>query len=210
METVKVEGLEGLDVEKKEEDVKASLEFEKLLKAERDRSFSEKARNLVKFGCFNQKQETKIDFSKYEKVLQNKKYKGLYDLYLDLETMSLVFIAPLVENKEGEAAKAPYAYDMIITEAMDDETYKLVCHAAKNNLSTTAGVLYKASFITFFVYLAFEIYLFIYHLVTSASSSFGDVLAGAFYATGTHIAALTIMLPLLFIIHIKYKKYKER
>lgn len=210
METLKVEGIEGLNVEAENEEVKPSLEYQKLLLEERNRSLGEKARNLVKFGCFSQKQETKVDFAKYEKILQNKKFKGTYDLYLDLKTMELVFIAPLVENKEGEAAKAPYAYDLIITEAMDDESYKQVCHAAKNNLRTVAGVLHKASFIAYFAYAAVEIYLFIYHLVTSTSTSILDVIAGAFYATSAHIAALVLIIPVLLIAHILYKNYQEK
>ncbi len=211
MESLKVEEMEELEVENTEvEEVKPVLEYEKLLKEERDRADKEKALNLIKFGCFNQKQETNLDFSNFEKILQNKKFKGVYDLYRNLETMELVFVAPLVEKSETETVKAPYAYDVITTEYMDEETYKMVCHAAKNNLRNMTTFLYYSSFVAYICYAATFLFLFIYHLITSSSSTFLDVVAGAFYATAPHIAALVLMIPVLFFVSVKYKKYKEK
>jgi hypothetical protein len=58
METLKIEKEEEFELEDEiKEEIKPSLEYEKLLAEERDRADNEKARNLVKFGCFSQKQE---------------------------------------------------------------------------------------------------------------------------------------------------------
>ena len=204
METLKVEKEEEFELEEETKvEIKPSLEYEKLLREERDRADSEKARNLVKFGCFNQKQESKLDFASYEKINQNKKFKGLYDLYRDLNTMELVFIAPLVEKGEAQPNKAPYAYDLIVTEYMDEETYNLVCHAAKNNLSNVVSVLYKATFISYFAFALLTLVLFVWNWIDSS------FIAAAF-AVGAYVSAAILGVPLLFLVAVKYRKYKER
>ena len=71
---------------------------------------------------------------------------------------------------------------------MDDETYEAVCHAAKNNLSSKVRVLYKSSFITFFVMLAITLFIFIYNLITAFSGGFLSAIASAFYYTVTFFA----------------------
>ena len=204
METLKIEKEEEFELEDEiKEEIKPSLEYEKLLAEERDRADNEKARNLVKFGCFSQKQESKLDFTKYEKIAQKKKFKGVYDLYRNLETMELVFIAPLVEQKENANKMAPYAYDVITLEYMDNETYEAVCHAAKNNLSNPISILYKASFIVYFVYVLFTLGVTIYNMIDSN-------FATAMFACGALIAGAIIVLPLLALLAIKYKNYKAK
>ena len=215
MEQNQFEGLEEVEVAdvKPEEDVENLKEYEKLLLAERDREDNEKALNLIKFGCFNQKEETVVDFSKLEKIQTPKKYKGLYTLYRNLETMQLEFIAELIENNKGAEDERkdlkPYAYDVIYLEAMDDETYKAVCHAGKNNVRTSISVLYKSSFVCFFVLAAFALYCFIYNLI-SLQGGFFDRLALGLYYAAPFFVGIFILLPLLVLVSIKYKKYKDQ
>ena len=51
-------------------------EYEKLLLEERNRKDFERAKNLVKAGCFEQKAEKKLDFSKLEKA---ERYESVFD-----------------------------------------------------------------------------------------------------------------------------------
>lgn len=216
MEQNKFDELEPVEVEKTTADNEVKLkEYEKLLLAEANRKLREKAEALVDMGCFDQVQEPVVDFNNYEHVNYGKKYKGVYSLYQNKTTMELVFICPLVENNKGDVEEnksmKPYAYDCIVTEAMDDETYEAVCHAAKNNLSSSVKVLYRASFVAFFVMLAVTAFVFIYNLITlSSSSGFFGALAGALFYSATLFAIDVIMLPLLVLISIRYKKYKEQ
>ena len=215
MEQNQFDELEPVEIEKTTGENKKELkEYEKLLLAEADRKLREKAENLVNMGCFNQVQETTVDFNDYEYINYGKKYKGRYSLYQNKNTMELVFICPLVENNKGDVdedkSMKPYAYDCIKLEVMDDETYEAVCHAAKNNLSSKVRVLYKSSFITFFVMLAITLFIFIYNLITAFSGGFLAAIASAFYYTVTFFAIDIIMLPLLFLIAVKYKKYKDQ
>ncbi len=199
------------DNKEKEKELK---EYEKLLLAEADRKLREKAESLVNMGCFNQVQESVIDFNDYTFINYGKKYKGRYSLYQNKNTMELVFICPLVENNKGDVDEdktmKPYAYDCIYTELMDEETYQAVCQAAKNNLSSKVKVLYNASFIVFFVMLAITFFIFTYNIITASANGFLSAIASAFYYTVTYFAIDTIMLPLLVLISIKYKKYKDQ
>ena len=217
MESLKVEELEEVEkddfVPEKEE---KPAEYELLLLAENNRQAYEKAVNLVKFGCFKQEEIAEIDFNKYEKI-EGKKYKGLYDLYRNVETMELVFICPLVEaNKadlENTKELAPYAYDCIITNAMDEETYQMVCVAAKNNLHGVTRTLYITAYVLYFVLIASAIitYLwgFIYTMDSAATQTFNVRLSvsviNAAYYSGALFAGVVIATPLLVLMRIKYK-----
>ncbi len=215
MEQNKFEGLDEVEVSdvKPEEEVKGLKEYEKLLLAERDREDYEKALNLIKFGCFEQKEVTNVDFSKLEKISTPKKYKGLYALYRNLDTMQLEFIAELIENNKGAEDERkdlkPYAYDVIYLEQMDGETYQAVCHAGKNNISSSISVLYKSAFICFFVLIAFGLYCFTFNLI-SLSGNFFERLAWGLYYTSPYFVGIFILLPLLVLMSIKYKKYKDQ
>ena len=219
MEQNNFDELEPIEIDGKvAAEEKGLKEYEKLLIAEADRKLREKAETLVNIGCFDQKQETVIDFNEYDHISYGTKYKGRYSLYQKKGAMDLVFICPLVENNKGaddeNKSMKPYAYDCIYIETMDDETFAAVVHAANNNLSSSIKHLYRASFVCFFVMLALTAFVFIYNFVSSTlnSTSFdlSGVLASAFYYTGTYFAVDVIMLPLLVLISIKYRKYKEQ
>ena len=104
MEQNQFEGLEEVEQEETliPDNQKELKEYEKLLLAENNRELTEKAINLVNAGCFNQVEEPVIDFSKYTRIETGRKFRGLYNLYQNNETMELVFICPLVENNKGD------------------------------------------------------------------------------------------------------------
>ena len=186
-------------------------EYEKLILEERDRKDLERAKNLVKAGCFEQKAEKKLDFSKLEKVEAKKLYKGLYDLYRNIETLQLMFVCPLVEKGDDENKKVtPYGYDVLYVELMDNETYDMVMHAAKNNLTNSVTVLYRSSFVCFFVFLAITVFVFLYNFIVLANGGVLNALASAFFYSATYLGVDCILLGLLTIVSIKYKKYKSQ
>ena len=216
MEQNQFERLEEIETENNyiPED-KPKKEYEKLLGYERSRQDYEKAVNLVKFGCFKQEQKPTVDFSKLEKVNSEKKYKKTYDLYRNLETMELVFILPLVENNKGDVDERkdlkPYAYDVITTEAMDNETYEMVVKAAKNNLRNPLFIAYKGGVIAYVVTLVILLYVLIYNFVAYiiGGSDFFQSLALSLFYSGTFIVGEIIATFVLIIAKIKLEKYKE-
>lgn len=215
MEQNQFDELEPVEVETKNDEKEAGLkEYEKLLLAEADRKLREKAEALVGMGCFEQKEETTIDFNEYDHIKYGNKYRGRYSLYQNKGSMDLVFICPLVENNKGDVdenkSMKPYAYDCIYVESMDDETYEAVCKAAKNNLSSSVKVLYRTSFVTFFVMLAVTLFVFVYNLIVASSNGFMSAFASSLFYTATYFMIDAIMLPLLVLISIKYKKYKDQ
>ena len=189
-------------------------EYEKLLLEERNRKDFEKAKNLIKAGCFNQKAEKSLDFSKLEKLETKKQYKGLYDLYRNIETMQLMLVCPLVEDNKNDADEnknmKPYGYDVIYIEIMDNETYDMVMHAAKNNLTNAVTVLYRASFVCFFVLLAITLYLFIYNFIYYSQSGIQIAISSAFFYTADYLTGDAILLALLTLVSIRYRKYKNQ
>ena len=98
---------------------------------------------MVNAGCFNQVEEPVIDFSKYTRIETGRKFRGLYNLYQNNETMELVFICPLVENNKGDVDEkknmAPYAYDCIITEAMNSFACSFFSSRANFLLTPSTG-----------------------------------------------------------------------
>lgn len=204
------------DIEVDPKEVKKLKEYEKLLILERNRKDFEKAKSLIKFGCFEQKNETTIDFSKLELIDTPKKYRGLYQLYRNLETMQLLFVCPLVENNKGDVDERkdlkPYAYDVIYIENMDNETYQMVCKAATNNLRTTLSVAYKASIILYFIHVAVTIIISIYTFITYSmnGNKFFYSLFNTIFNLGTYYIGVILATPLLVLIMIKYRKYRDR
>ena len=189
-------------------------EYEKLLLAESNRQLAEKAVNLVKFGCFSQKEEPTVDFSKFTRIDMAKKFKGLYDLYQNDETNELVFICPLIENNKGDLEEkknmAPYAYDCIVTDAMDEETYQMVCKAAKNNISRFIPALRILSYVIYLLFAVSGAVVWFSFFITNVDSNFAQTLGvSCLYASG-FIAGDIIALPLLFLMEIKYRGYKEQ
>ena len=179
-------------------------EYEKLLILERNRKDLDKAKNLVKFGCFEQKQENTLDFDMLELIPLAKKYRGLYQLYRNVDTMQLLFVCPLVEDNKGDTDERkdlkPYGYDVIYLEVMDNETYQMVSKAAKNNLSNVVSFGYRASFIIYFIYCAFTLAYFIYNLIAA--------LFGAFYYSASYFVGFLVATPILVLLMMKYRKYK--
>lgn len=188
-------------------------EFEKLLLAERDRKDNEKALSLIKFGCFEQKEEATIDFNSLELVSTPKKYKGVYSLYRNLDTMQLMFICPLIENNKGDVDERtdmkPYAYDVIYLEVMDNETFQMVTKAAKNNLRTGVMVAYKAALVMYFSYLVIFLMNIVFILIQTVQSSFLNCLISLVYNHSTYFVGLLISTILLVLMMIKVKKYKD-
>ncbi len=185
-------------------------EYEKLLLEERNRKDFERAKNLVKAGCFEQKAEKKLDFSKLEKAETKKQYKGLYDLYRDTETMQLMFVCPLVEKSEEKKDVAPYGYDVIYIELMDNETYDMVMRAARNNLTNAVTVIYRASYVCYFALIALTVYVFLFNLITYANSGFSTALSSSLFYSASYIAGCVLATGLQTLVSIKYKKYKNQ
>lgn len=181
-------------------------EFEKLLFEDTKRKENEKALTEVNLGLFEQKQEPEFDFSLYIKMTYQKKYKGLYDLYQDRETMALVFVCPLVENNKGDVDErkdlTPYAYDVIYLENLTAEEYELVKKAAVHEKSRMIDTLYVSSIVLYFVLLIIVIASILY--LGISTKDFNSVI----YICGPLIsmqALLTVILPMLMM---KYRKFK--
>ena len=228
-------------------------EFEILLKKEEHRQLLMKAINLVKFGCFEQKTELKIDFSRMERIDSNKKFKGLYTLYRNIDTKQLCFVAALVENrvndyfekeesvndnikeesigldatlddeikaeekrKEAEAEQnqinsaTPYSYDVIYIDLMDDETYKKVMHAGRNNISSLLSILYIIAFVMVGVVVFGALFVLIYDLVKLESATFIERLYTAFVYMAPYLAGATVAVPTLILAKILYDKFRDK
>ena len=168
MEQNQFEGLDAIEQEEVKINLKPELkEYEKLLLAEQERQLVDKARTLLSYGCFEQKEETVIDFTIYSR-LETKKFKGKYDLYQNIETGDLVWICPLIEagdDEDKDKVKKPYAYDCVIIDKMDEETYQEVVKAANHNLRSLASVCYKGGIIGYIVLLVFTVIVFISNII---------------------------------------------
>lgn len=200
------------DIEPKLDQKPELKEYEKLLLAERNRKDLEKAKDLIHFGCFEQKQETALNFDNLELIPAKKKYRGLYHLYRNTDTMQLLFVCPLVEDNKGDVDERkdlkPYAYDVIYLEIMDNETFQMVAKAAKNNISNKISFAYKSSLVMYFILIVFTIGYFIFNLITQSSSGFSTALFSALFYGASYFTAIVITTPLIVLMMIKYKKYK--
>jgi hypothetical protein len=191
-------------------------EYEKLLVAERNRKDYEKAVALVKAGCLKQTEVVgKYDFSKLEKVETKKKYKGIYTLYRNVETMQLFFICPLVENNKGDdSAKQdvkPYGYDVVELELMDDKTFVEVMKAANNNLHPVIGKLYVTAWVVYFLFIAFTLAALVYHLIYYIDNGAGaTAVLQALLSCTYHFLGLVISTPLVVLMKLKFDKHKNQ
>ena len=230
MEQNNVEMLEEVEMDLVVEETKTKplAEYEKLLIAEAAREDYEKVCNLVKIGCFEQKEEATVDFSNLELIKTEKKYKGLYSLYRNLDTMQLMLVCPLVEDNKGDKDErtdlAPYAYDVIYVETMDNETYQMVCKAAKNNLRTFTGVLYKCAHVLYIVFLVYAVISMISSTITvvdayadarkaypnSPSYNIMATISAILDSYVQYIVGILIVTPLLVLVRIFYNKDKEQ
>ena len=218
MEQNQFEGLEEVEVAevKGEEEVKGLLEYEKLLLAERDRQDYEKALNLIKFGCFEQKEITSLDFNHLEKI-NSKKYKGLYTLYRNLDNMQLLFVAELVENNQGDEQNErkdlkPYAYDVIFFEIMDEETYQAVVHAGRNNVSSVLSKLVITADIAEIIVTALAVLAIIGSAIIGADGKYTgfSLVVYVLINSATFIVGAALGAALLVLMHIRYNKYKDQ
>jgi len=214
MENNTFEGLEELEQINVDFKAPSDLkEYEKLLIAERNRVQFEQASNLVRLGCFNQKEETELDFTQLTKISADKKLKGKYDLYQNIKTLETVFVCPLVEEDKEEGSHKAYAYDCLYVEKMDQETYEQVVKAGDNNLVTLPGVLYKASLICYGILLAITLFVIIYNFIAYGDSSndysFGYILNAVFGNSAIYLAADVVILPLLVLATIKRRDSKK-
>ena len=215
MEQNQFEGLEAIEQEEVKLNLKPELkEYEKLLLAEQERQLVEKARALLSYGCFTQKEETVLDFTIYSR-LETKKYKGKYDLYQYIETGELVWICPLIEagdDDDKEKVKKPYAYDCVIIDKMDEETYQEVVKAANHNLRSLASVCYKGGVIGYIVLLVFTLVVFINNIIGyfDAGNSFFNAIAGSINSTGVFFGFDVLIALVLVVVSIKFKKYKNQ
>ncbi|MDE6408070.1 MAG: hypothetical protein K2K48_06950 [Anaeroplasmataceae bacterium] len=182
-------------------------EYEKLLFEDTKRKETQKALTEIKLGLFEQKEEETFDFSLYTKMTYGKKFKGLYDLYQNNETLELVMVCPLIENNKGDYNErkdlTPYAYDCIYIEYLDEEGYALVKQAAVHEKSIFIDVLYYASISLYFIYLALTLGLSIYFLVVQSLENV-LILCGALWGP---LALFTALLPILCI---QYRKFKAQ
>ena len=252
MEQNHYDGLDGVEMApvKDVNESKEPKEYEKLLKKEQHRQLLMKAINLVKFGCFEQKTELKVDFSRMERIDSDKKFKGLYTLYRNMDTNQLCFVAALVENKvndpfedkkeetkddslsltatlddevKAEEAKkeaaaesqainsaTPYSYDVIYIDNMDEETYKKVMHAGRNNLSSLLKILYIIAFVMIGVATFGAIFVLIYDLVKLEGATFFERLYTATVYMAPYLAGLTVAIPALILAKILFDKYRDK
>ena len=181
-------------------------EFQKLLYEDMKRQENEKAKNLVKLGLFEQKKLEEFDASAYNLITYGNKYKGLYDLYQNIETMEMVYVCPLVEDNKGEEDEkkdmTPYAYDCIFLELLDKEEYDLVKKAASHENTMIVDIFYIAAFVLYFVLLVVTIISAVALAITKAGFTSILLVCGPLFAC---IVTSTIFLPLLII---KYRGFK--
>lgn len=188
-------------------------EYEKLLVAERNRKDYEKAVALVKAGCLKQTEVVgKYDFSKLEKVETKKKYKGIYTLYRNVETMQLFFICPLVENNKGDdSAKQdvkPYGYDVVELELMDDNTFSEVIKSANHNLHTFVGAFYVIAWTVYILWGILAIANFIFLLINYVDSGYQVPFLQALFGISSYFLGYLLATPFMVMMKLKYDKYK--
>ena len=183
-------------------------EFEKLLFEDFKRQECEKALLEVELGLFEQKEETSFDLTSYTKM-SSKKYKGLYDLYRNNESGELVYVCPLVENNEGAEDErkdmAPYAYDVLYLEYLNEENYEKVKKAGIHETSNVP-TLYVASWVAYFVLIALNITVIIFTFIQTGGFDFTTYMLVA----GAILGSFVISTCLLTLVSIKYHNYKDR
>lgn len=190
-ETIEIEEIEITGGE-----AKIKKEYEKILIKERNRELNMKAQNLVKLGCFDQREETNIDFSLLDKVTYGSMYRKIYDLYMDKDG-NLFYIFGKIE---GENAK-PYAYDVIAIETVSDEDYKKLYKAHSFEGAGFVKGLYIAALVMWITIIAISASIFIYYLVQGLK--FFDIII-ALVSLIFNVAVLTCCLA---ITNVTYRKY---
>ena len=190
-ETIEIE-----DIEITDSTAKVKKEYEKILQREKNRELNMKAQNLVKLGCFDQKEETNVDFSRLDKITYDKLYRKIYDLYIDKEGNMFYIFGKI----EGDNSK-PYAYDVIAIENVSDEDYKAVYRAHKYEGAGMVFGMYVASFIIWILSIVIALSIALYYVIQGAGviNTLINCISFLFF-----IAILTCCLA---ITSITYRKY---
>ena len=191
-ETVELEELHIEDA-----NAKVKKEYEKILIREQNRQKNVKAQNLVKLGCFEQKEEKSIDFSVLDKITYEKPFQKVYDLYEDRDGNMMYIFA----KTEGESAK-PYAYDVIYIETLSDEDYKKIYKASTFEGAGLAKGLYITTFVMWIVSIIITLSIIVYYLA-SGDYDFIDVLINSI----SYLFFIAIITSLLAITDVSYRKY---
>ncbi len=181
-------------------------EFEKIILEDEKRKLMNKAIEEIKLGLFEQKEETSFDYTLYNKMTYNKKYKGLYDLYQNKETNALLMVCPLIENNKDDYNErndlVPYAYDILYLEYLDDETYSIVKKAAIHEKTKLIDVFYVITIVFYFIFAALTLGLTLYYIVTSKSIADTVLLFGTLWSG---LGVYTALLPILLM---RYRQFK--
>lgn len=182
-------------------------EYQKLLYEDVKRQENEKAQLEVKLGLFEQKKVETFDFTGKTLITYGKKYKGLYDLYQDDETLELTYVCPLVEDNKGDEQSeklnlTPYAYDVLVLELLGAEEYALVKKAAAHEKTGIIDVMYKAAYALYFVLAFLTVACVIALIITQAGLTSILLVCGPLFSA---LVTGTIILPLLSI---QYRKFK--
>lgn len=176
---------------------KSKKEYEKILKRESNRQKNVKAENLVKLGCFEQKEEKNIDFSVLDIITYDKPFQKLYDLYEDRDGNLLYIYA----KTEGEDAK-PYAYDVIYLETVSDEDYKKLFKAHSYEGAKFIKGLYITTFILWVLSIVVTLSIIVYYMA-SGDYGFIDILTNSV----SYLFFISIVTALLAITNVSYRKF---
>lgn len=182
-------------------------EYQKLLYEDVKRQENEKAKLEVKLGLFEQKKVETFDFTGKTLITYGKKYKGLYDLYQNDETLELTYVCPLVEDNKGddESEKkdlSPYAYDVLELELLGAEEFEMVKKAATHEKSGLIDALYKSAYVLYFLLAIVTIACVIALCITQAGLTSILLVCGPLFSA---LVTGTIILPILAI---QYRKFK--
>ena len=180
-------------------------EFEKLLLEENKRKETEKALREIQLGLFEQKKEEAFPLQDYTLMTyENKKYKGLYDLYCHNENKTFCYVCPLTENDKEDETKdiPPYAYDVIYLESLTDEQYEQVKAAAVHENSKWIDIFFKTSVVLYIVMLLVTIILLI--SVSISQRAFVSVMLVMGPIISMQVL-YTVLLPILMILYRNYK-----
>lgn len=175
---------------------KTKKEYEKILRREENRQKNVKASNLVKLGCFEQKEEASLDFSKLDKITYGKPFQKIYDLYEDREGNLLY-----VYGKTEEEGTKAYAYDVIYLETVTDEEYKKLYKAHTFEGASFIKGLYITTFVLWIVSIVISLSIVIYYL--ASGTSFIDMLINSL----SYVFFIAIITALLAIVNTTYRKY---
>ena len=115
-------------------------------------------------------------------------------------------------SKDKDKVKKPYAYDCVIIDKMDEETYQEVIKAANHNLRSLASVCYKGGIIGYIVLLVFTVVVFINNIIGyfDAGNTFFNAIAGSINSTGVYFGFDVAIAFILVLVSIKYKKFKNQ